>query len=67
MTGKSSEDTSDLQWRKSSYSTPSGPDCVEVAPTPAHIHVRDSKNTHGAHLTFTPNRWATFVTYTTQQ
>ncbi|MDK1343077.1 DUF397 domain-containing protein [Streptomyces sp. 378] len=31
-------------WRKSSYSGPGdGDSCVEIAPTPTHIAIRDSK------------------------
>lgn len=32
-----------LSWRKSSYSTGSGGECVEVALTAVSVHVRDSK------------------------
>ncbi len=40
--------TPELRWFKSSYSDSSnGNDCVEVAPTPTTIHVRDSKNASG--------------------
>ncbi|MGQ4387801.1 DUF397 domain-containing protein [Streptomyces sp. SAS_270] len=53
-----------LEWFKSSYSDSSEPgDCVEIATTPATIHIRDSKNTHGPRLTFAPTAWADFVTY----
>jgi hypothetical protein len=56
--------TSELQWVKSSYSDSSnGNDCVEIAPTPATIHVRDSKNIQGPHLTFAPTAWVDFVKY----
>lgn len=41
----------DVQWRKSSYSG-SGNACVEVARTPAHVAVRDSKNPAGPALAF---------------
>ncbi|MDQ0775289.1 hypothetical protein QF026_003755 [Streptomyces aurantiacus] len=52
-----------LEWFKSSYSSNDGPECVEVAiATPAAtVHVRDSKNTHSAQLTFTDKSWAAFV------
>ncbi|MFF4270441.1 DUF397 domain-containing protein [Streptomyces sp. NPDC001536] len=58
-------DASELAWFKSSYS--SGPDsdsCVEVATTPATIHVRDSKY-HGTspRLALAPEAWADFVAY----
>ena len=53
-----------LEWIKSSYSTSSGPDCVEVAtPDEAHILVRDSKNPTGPRLALTPTTWASFLPY----
>ena len=53
---------------KSSYSD-SGDinDCVEIAPTPATIHVRDSKNTTGPCLTFPPAAWADFLSYASER
>ncbi|MEU5594465.1 DUF397 domain-containing protein [Streptomyces sp. NPDC020298] len=56
---------SDLDWFKSSYSSNDGPDCVEVAiPAAATtVHVRDSKNKHGAQLAFTDAPWAEFVAF----
>ncbi|MDT6988312.1 DUF397 domain-containing protein, partial [Streptomyces lusitanus] len=40
--------TRDLEWYKSSYSSGAETDsCVEIAATPATIHVRDSKDTDG--------------------
>ncbi|MEZ7007463.1 DUF397 domain-containing protein [Streptomyces sp. AD55] len=53
----------DFAWTRSSYSTDEGPDCVEMATTPDHILVRDSKNPHGRRLTLTPTTWAAFLTY----
>ncbi|GAA3278961.1 DUF397 domain-containing protein [Streptomyces labedae] len=50
-------------WTKSSYSTDEGPDCVEVAATPANILVRDSKTPHGPRLTLIPATWAAFLPY----
>ena len=58
------EDAAELAWFKSSYSDSSDPnDCVEVATTPATIHVRDSKNTRGPRLTFSLATWKDFVPY----
>ncbi|MEU3840993.1 DUF397 domain-containing protein [Streptomyces sp. NPDC028635] len=49
-------------WFKSSYSSSSeGDSCVEMATTPGTVHVRDSKNTAGPRLTFTPEAWTGFV------
>ena len=53
-----------FQWFKSSYSGGAGGECIEIAPTPATIHIRDSKNPpspHGPHLTFPPVTWAAFL------
>jgi hypothetical protein len=58
--------TTELAWRKSSYSSNDGPDCVEVAIS-AHaptIHIRDSKNKAGARLSFTGNAWSEFLEFT---
>ncbi|MFF0516832.1 DUF397 domain-containing protein [Streptomyces sp. NPDC004250] len=52
----------DLAWFKSSYSDTSEPsDCVEVAITPATIHIRDSKRPDGPRLAVTPAVWTAFV------
>ncbi|UGQ12799.1 DUF397 domain-containing protein [Yinghuangia sp. ASG 101] len=45
-------------WVKSSYSGPSGGDCVEVAAAPTVMHVRDSKLPEFASLAFPAIRWA---------
>ncbi|MFE2214673.1 DUF397 domain-containing protein [Streptomyces canus] len=57
--------TDELGWFKSSYSSSGDGDCVEVALTPATIHVRDSKNRQGPHLTLSPTPWADFLTQLT--
>lgn len=57
------EADADFMWIRSSYSTDEGPDCVEVATTPALILVRDSKNPNGPRLTLTPTTWTTFLPY----
>ncbi|MEV7064941.1 DUF397 domain-containing protein [Streptomyces collinus] len=59
--------TTELAWFKSSYSSNDGPDCVEVAISPAHaptIHIRDSKNKDGARLAFAAEVWADFLEFT---
>ncbi|KUL32503.1 DUF397 domain-containing protein [Streptomyces regalis] len=54
--------TSELHWFKSSYSDSSDiNDCVEVATTPATIHIRDSKTPEAPHLTVAPGTWNSFV------
>ncbi|MFH8578879.1 DUF397 domain-containing protein [Streptomyces zaomyceticus] len=60
----SAGDASELAWFKSSYSSGNdGESCIEVAPTPATVHVRDSKNLGGPQLVLTPAAWAGFVSY----
>lgn len=51
-------------WHKSSYSGSQGGDCVEVATCPDAVHVRDSKDPEGPLLTFTPQAWAAFTSFT---
>ncbi|GLX52891.1 DUF397 domain-containing protein [Streptomyces hygroscopicus] len=54
--------TTELHWFKSSYSSSSEPDdCVEIASTPATIHVRDSKNADGPRIALAPEAWSEFV------
>ncbi|KDQ68934.1 DUF397 domain-containing protein [Streptomyces halstedii] len=60
------EDGSALTWRKSSYSSNDGPDCVEVAATVAAVHVRDSKNAEGPRFAVAGPAWARFVAYASQ-
>ncbi|MEU6504989.1 DUF397 domain-containing protein [Streptomyces sp. NPDC046942] len=56
--------TSELTWFKSSYSSGSGDNCVEVATCPTTIHIRDSKAKEGPRLTLSPTAWSAFVTHT---
>ncbi|MFJ8109023.1 DUF397 domain-containing protein [Streptomyces sp. NPDC096132] len=55
----------DLVWFKSSYSDgPEGDSCVEVAPTPTTIHIRDSKHPEdGPTFHVTPATWTEFLVY----
>jgi hypothetical protein len=49
-------------WRKSSYSGPGdGNECVEIATTPTHIAVRDSKTPTARTLTFPVAAFAPFL------
>lgn len=51
-------------WYKSSYSSGSGDDCVEVAACADTVHVRDSKFEQGPRLALSPAAWARFVSFT---
>lgn len=49
-------------WRKSSYSSANGGQCVEIASNlPDTVAVRDSKNPDGPKLAFTPDEWLAFT------
>jgi len=55
-------DCVEISWRKSSHSGDSGTgDCVEVAIAASAVGVRDSKNTGGPALAFSPIAWRRFV------
>ena len=56
-------DPTRVRWFKSSYSSGGDGDCVEVALTPATVHIRDSKTPDAAHLTIDPTTWANFLTH----
>ncbi|MFC8514225.1 DUF397 domain-containing protein [Streptomyces sp. NPDC057257] len=48
-------------WRKSSYSGPDdGNECMEIAATPTHTSLRDSKTPARATLTFPAEAFTTF-------
>ncbi|MEC7053615.1 DUF397 domain-containing protein [Streptomyces violaceochromogenes] len=56
-----------MQWRKSSYSSDQGGQCLEVAETPAAtVAVRDSKTPAGPILTLDPATFTTFVNWTSK-
>ncbi|MBZ3907428.1 DUF397 domain-containing protein [Streptomyces griseiscabiei] len=59
--------STDLTWFKSSYSSPQGDDCIEIATTPTTIHIRDSKDTTRPHFDLGPSAWAAFVSYAAAQ
>lgn len=51
-----------VRWRKSSYSSPNGGDCLEVGEGMTHIvPVRDSKVPEGAALMFSSASWSAFI------
>lgn len=55
-------DVTCAQWRKSSYSSGNGGQCVEVAGNlPGIVAVRDSKDQGGPALIFTSAEWQAFT------
>jgi hypothetical protein len=50
-----------LNWRKSSHSSGSGAECVEVGQSPGVIAVRDTQDRHGPTLAFTKDAWRRFA------
>ncbi|MEW2075325.1 DUF397 domain-containing protein [Streptomyces sp. NPDC013433] len=57
----STEQSTQLSWFKSTYSSGEGGECVEVAAGTTAIHVRDSKEHGGPRLAFARRAWAGFV------
>ncbi|GDY30066.1 DUF397 domain-containing protein [Gandjariella thermophila] len=57
----SAPDLAGLAWRKSSRSNGNGNVCVEIARTPAHGAVRDSKNPAGPMLVFAGGTLTSFL------
>jgi hypothetical protein len=56
-------DLSQATWRKSSYSSPDGQNCVEVATNlPDTVAVRDSKSPDGPKLLVRIADWRAFLT-----
>ncbi|MFF9483887.1 DUF397 domain-containing protein [Streptomyces sp. NPDC014676] len=56
----------EINWRKSSYSSDQGGNCVEIAEVPSStVAVRDSKNPTGPILTLRPATFTAFLTWTT--
>ncbi|MFC5664637.1 DUF397 domain-containing protein [Kitasatospora misakiensis] len=54
------------KWFKSSYSTTDGGECIEIAPSPSSVLVRDSKDKAGPRLSFSPSAWADFVAFASE-
>ena len=50
-----------IRWRKSTYSSTNGGECVEVGAAPRTVAVRDSKDPEGPALGFTPAGWQAFT------
>jgi hypothetical protein len=55
-------DLSRAIWRKSSYSSSTGQNCVEIAANlPGMVAVRDSKAPSGPKLVVSPAQWQAFL------
>jgi hypothetical protein len=55
-------DVARAMWRKSSYSSGNGGNCVEVASNlPGAVAVRDSKDPDGPKLAVSKRAWSAFV------
>jgi hypothetical protein len=54
-------DLSHIEWRKASYSSTNGGNCVEVGTTGRTVAVRDSKDPDGPMLAFGPGSWQAFT------
>jgi Domain of unknown function (DUF397) len=50
-----------MGWRKSSYSTSNGGNCVEVGNDTQRVLVRDTKDRSGSALRFSPAVWRRFA------
>ena len=50
-----------MEWRKSSYSSANGGDCVETAGSDGVILVRDTANRTGGTLSFPASVWRAFA------
>ncbi|KPI02992.1 protein of unknown function DUF397 [Actinobacteria bacterium OK074] len=57
----STELASEGAWFKSSYSTPEGGACVEIANLNTEVGIRDSKNMLGPALAVPAVAWARFI------
>lgn len=60
-------DLSHAHWRKSSYSSSTGQNCIEVATSlPGIVAIRDSKDPDGPQLLVSVSAWRTFAAYIKQ-
>ena len=54
-------DLTSATWRKSSYSSSNGGNCVEVTSLIGAVAVRDSKNPDGSTLVLSPAAWRALI------
>ena len=59
--GSGDNDCVEVAWHKSSHSGGGDNDCVEVAVSAGAVGVRDSKNTSGPTLAFSPTAWRNYT------
>ncbi|MCI3270039.1 DUF397 domain-containing protein [Streptomyces cylindrosporus] len=52
-----------LEWRKSRHSSDQGGECLEFAEAPTTVSIRDSKNPAGPVLSFRPDAFRQFVSW----
>ncbi len=50
-----------IQWRKATYSSSNGGNCIEVAAVGRAVVLRDSKDPDGPRLAFGPKTWQAFA------
>jgi len=50
-----------IQWRKATYSSGNGGNCIEVAAADHVVAVRDSNDPDGPRLAFRPQAWKAFT------
>ncbi|MGH3859001.1 DUF397 domain-containing protein [Actinokineospora sp.] len=55
------------RWRKSSFSSGSQNDCVEVSLRVEQTRVRDSKNAAGPVLAITPEAWGALIEHSVRR
>lgn len=58
---------SHLRFRKSSYSSAKGQDCVEVVDAPGASAVRDTQNREAGYLSFPSAEWVALLSTATRQ
>jgi hypothetical protein len=54
-------DMTRITWRKATYSSGNGGNCIEVGTADRSVAVRDSKAPQGPKLGFTPEQWRVFT------
>lgn len=58
---ETSPQTKAVTWRKASYSSTNGGDCVEVADLGGQVAVRDSKDLQAGRFAVAPEAWTAFL------